>query len=125
MKSDSFPMIPIAWEPNPRGVVLEFSKYKGANAVNLNMVCVRELRDDMEEADMLAKGFEKVDLMMAEIEPGDQIRVLGDNYTVQNILSHGDLDWVIQFEPNTWHEGHFEVTLPYDKQVTVYRPIAD
>jgi hypothetical protein len=115
-------VIVIEWEPTPEGVSVDLMNMDtgGVNSVALSMVNVHELRDDMEEAAFLARGFDKVETFVSDIEPGDQIRLLGNNYTVNNLLRGGN-GWVVQFEPNEHYDAVCELTLPPDMQVTVYR----
>lgn len=117
------PPVEIEWDPIPEGVMISLKAESGPFAFQANMRCVRELRDDMEEANFLARGFEKIETFVADIEPGDQLRILGDTFTTTNTLRGHD-GWVVQFEPNEHYDAVCELTLPHDMQVTVFRSVS-
>lgn len=113
-KSNEYPLIPIEWEPTSQGVTLTFY---GDSEYKLNMISVRELRDDMTDASELSRGRERLDIMVSEVEPFDRIYVAGDVLAVSDVLASKD-GTVVQFG-----ENYTEITMPSDKQITVYRSI--
>lgn len=113
----------IDWEPSTSGIKLWLENPDVEEAAHeMPMTDVRELRDDMEEASFLSRGFEKVDLMAEELDRGYMVRVLGHDWEIRSLL-RGREGAILDLAPVEWHEGVFEVTLPLDLQVTAYRPV--
>lgn len=110
----------IAWEPSATGIELDLRQGDRGQLFDLRMDLVRELRDDMEEAAMLARGYEKVETFVEDLHDGMLMRVMGNTYEITNLLTHGQKQWCVQFVPHEYHEGFFELILPYDLQVTAY-----
>lgn len=115
----------IDWTPAPEGIVLGI----GEKDCLLSSNAVTELRDDMEEAYFLSRGYNKVDCMTEEVNPKDIIVVLGNAYWVHDVLTerprgpYDEIQVVIQFTLDRYSSVSAEITLPGDLQVTVWRPI--
>lgn len=91
-------------------------------ATELPMQSVHELRDDMTEAAMLARGLEKVECFFMEIDKDDWLILMGDAYKVTSTLESAD-GWIAEFQLNTYSPDRSEITFPPDQLVTVWRPI--
>lgn len=112
----------ISWQPILDGVEL-FIGTEWPGPYHLAMTTVRELRDDMEEAAFNARGYDKVDCMVSEVDAGDLIVLGGNAYQIKNLLTDPDA-WVIEFDIGSWTDsGQPEMRLPGDLQVTVWRPV--
>lgn len=119
------------WEPITEGVDVTFEWNGVETHLGLPMPDVRELRDDMEEADYLSRGCEKVECFVKDIQQHDRIKLMNDTYRVHDLLTSQEVRfgrpvtvWVIQFELNAHDDtGGSELTLPGDLLVTVWRPI--
>lgn len=115
----------IDWTPAPEGIVLGV----GDTDCLLSSNAVPELRDDMEEAYFLSRGYHKVDCMTEEVNPKDIIVILGNSYWVHDVLTespmgpYDEIQVVIQFTLDRYSSVSAEITLPGDLQVTVWRPI--
>lgn len=86
-----------------------------------------ELRDDLTEAIHAPRGYAAVDVMVQDLLPKDLIYVLGNHYTITNLLSaqtmNDETEWIIQFNDGAFREVGCEVVMPGDEQVTVYRRV--
>lgn len=123
MTEQTPPKVSIEWEPIPEGIILNLDvPVAGKFACQMPMSSVNELRADMEEASYLASGYEKIECQVSEIDDGDRIRLMGNTYTVLNLLQ-APQGWVIQFEPHSWTETLYELVLDGDETVTVWRPV--
>lgn len=115
----------VEWEPIAEGISLTLGYASSTKYEWLaTMQSVRELRDDMEEASMLARGLEPMDIFVMEINDEDWLKILGDTYRVTSTLEQGD-SWVIQFALNSHTTTTAELILPPDLQVTVWRPVGE
>lgn len=130
MTDQHIPPPRVEWEPKPEGIELNIKSVVTKNwyGFDLPITSVRELRDDMEEAAMLSRGYERLELDVEEIHEGDQIFVLGHAVVVHNLLSgkhYGDeQEWTVQFEMSSFSAIPCEITLPGDQQVTIYRRVS-
>lgn len=119
MTASSWPNTEIEWEVDPEGVLLTLGnqKYDPKGQYNLNLISVRELRDDMEEAAYLSRGLEKVDCFAMEVKEYDKVVIGGDLWHVTSTLESRD-GWVLQFS-----HDEMELILPLDHQLTVWRAV--
>lgn len=113
MTKDTPPQIPVFWEAIPEGIELWFA----GQTFRLPMMTVRELRDDMIEANFLARGLEKVECLPIEVRENDKMELLGVARTIKNILAERH-HIVLQTEAD-----EFEVRLQADVMITVWREI--
>lgn len=108
------------WEPAEGGVIIDFGMELFVATHDLI-----ELRDDLTEAIHDARGYVALDIMVRDVLPRDLIYVLGNCYTVTNLLSAEQFpdehEYIIQFENGSFTSVLTEVFLPGDQQVTVYR----
>lgn len=123
MTKDTPPKITVEWEPITEGVQLSLMESLSAGRVfNLNLMDVSELARDMEEARMLARGYELVEDTAISIEDKWIIKVMGNDFRVASTLiearSKYDGVWVCLQD----NEGR-EIVLPSEELVTAYRPI--
>lgn len=115
----SIPLKGIGWESIPNGIHFSIGP---EFEIDLNMIEVRELRDDMEEAYMLSRGTEKLELMASEVLQYDKIYVGNNVLMVSDVLARGGPkgeEAVLQFG-----DSYTELILPHDQQLTVWRAIA-
>jgi hypothetical protein len=119
----------ISWEPVSEGITFRIAAHgvgKEEESYDLAMTTVRELQADMEEANFLARGYEKVDCMVSEIYDSDRIVLGGDTYKITDILTRaGEFteEWILQFELNAYSMVQSEIILPGDLQITVWRAV--
>jgi hypothetical protein len=113
------------WESTVRGVTLVFLQGQEPIKVHVDTADVCEVRDDLTEAVHDPRGYRAVDILVRDILPRDLIYVLGNYYTVTNLLSAEQFpdehEYIVQFEDGSFSQIAKEVTLPGDQQVTVYR----
>jgi hypothetical protein len=105
--------VQMEWEPVAEGIVLQI----GAHTTEMPMTSVIELRDDMEEANMLSRGYSKIDEWAEDVLQYDKMVVCSMILTVSSVLEGRD-GTVIQFS-----ECPGELTLPPDQQIVVWRAI--
>lgn len=117
------------WEATVKGASLVFLGDGGLQKVHVDTSDLIELRDDLTEAIHDPRGYRALDIEVKDILPYDLIYVLGNPYTVSNLLSAEEFadehEWIVQFSNNSYSQIATEVTLPGDQQVTVYRRYED
>lgn len=115
MTKDTPPMQGIAWEPKTEGIELTFNLSN--KKVELPMPDVRELAADMEEANMLSRGYEKDECEIQEVIPLDILFVAGRTFTVSSTLAEPGEKWVLQSLMGD------EIIMHQSELITVYRKI--
>ena len=133
MTKTSPPPPRIEWEPQVEGIVLGLRNPHATQTVHFRMPMqsVHELRDDMTEAAMLARGLTKVEDFAQAILIHDRIILMGDTYEVENVLEQAvagnrdgeEYEVVIQFKLNTYSPVQAELIFPPDQMVTAWRPV--
>jgi hypothetical protein len=119
------PGVKSEWEPTIEGVMLYLTE-RGLNldpvSFELSLQDVIELWQDMEEARMLARGYEKVECEVHLVEDKWIIKVMGNDFRVANTFielhsKHEGVWYCLQD-----HEGR-EIVWPATDLVTGYRPV--
>lgn len=118
MTDTTIPAVAVSWEPIAEGIILQLDvPVAGSFSAQMPMMSVRELRDDMIEANFLSRGFEKVECLANEVQHMDKV-IFGDfELTIINVLA--DRTHII-LQTAT---DEYEVRLPFDEMVTVWRAI--
>jgi hypothetical protein len=75
---DTPPSTQVAWEPITEGILLGMD----SEEFKLNMNDVRELRDDMMEAYMNSRGYEKAEVELGDIEDGWIVYLFDNQFRV-------------------------------------------
>ena len=101
-------MTDIAWDATPMGAKISFSDKHTEYSIELDRPELKELSNDSREAHMLARGYEKRDLVAASIEPQDKLWVGDLELNVSDVLDEGGDKRVIQF-------GYDEMELVVDR----------
>ena len=114
MTDKGIPLKGIGWEPTTEGVQLSIGP---DFEVELNLIEVRELAADMQEAAMLSRRVERLDIMADDVEQHDKIYVAGNVLSVSDVQAGRD-GTVLQFG-----DAETELVIPDDQQITVYRSI--
>jgi hypothetical protein len=115
---DTPPRTEVAWEPIAEGIILGLD----AEEFKLNLNDVVELAHDMEEARMLARGYDKVEGPVISLEDKWIIKVGGNDFRIASTFiearSKYEGVWVCLQD----NEGQ-EVILPSEQLITAYRPV--
>lgn len=113
------PKVEIEWEPTAEGIYLALNK----KATNLPIISVTELRDDMNDAYMLSRGYERLECLTELIMPGNMISIGSNWYEVTDTLEGSDGNCIIQFTDHSFHDAPMELSLPDGLQLTVYTEV--
>lgn len=117
MTKDTPPMIATEWEPITEGIKLYLKSRGMADVYKLPMTTVRELRDDLEEALWLSRGYKKVECYWKDIMDDDRFTVVKYDFVVASVMEELAGWWVAQSR-----DGE-EVRLYGDELVTIWRSI--
>ena len=123
MTKNTLPRLNPSWMPVSEGVDLMVEN----RSFKMPMSDVRELRDDMEEAVMLARGYDKLEDEVQNADAGDVFWLFGYYVQIRDTLLMGDLangdeGLEVEFEAIS-HDLKGCVTLSKTTEVTLYRKI--
>lgn len=118
LTKDTPPKVEIVWDAIPEGIILELSvPVAGSFTAQMPMISVQELADDMEEAKMMARGCERLEVLAKDVQQYDKMYIAADVVSVSDVLLSGE-GTVLQFG-----DSYAELTVDSDRQMTVYRAI--
>lgn len=113
------PKVKIVWDAIPEGILLELTvPTSGSFAAQMPMASVQELAEDMEEAKMMSRGCERLEVLAKDVQQYDKIYIAANVVSVSDVLlgTHGT---VLAFGDSMVTE----LLIDPDVKVTVYRAI--